>query len=150
MKVIVATDGSQCSNRAIDYIAQRPWQADDVFITLMVVEPIPAGYAGGWDTSARAGYESELYSEATRITAEGAEKIRNQVNSNVEAKVVTGTAAEKICEFAKEADADLILMGTHGRRGLQHFLLGSVAEEVLKHSPCSVEVIKEKERRLAS
>ena len=145
MKVIVATDGSQCSRRALDFIAQRPWEADDSFITLMVVEPIPAGYGSGWDVSATAGFESELYSEATRITAEDAEIIRNNGNANVEAKVLTGMVAEQICEFAKESEADLILMGTHGRKGMQHFFLGSVAEEVLKNSPCSVEVIKEKE-----
>jgi nucleotide-binding universal stress UspA family protein len=50
----------------------------------------------------------------------------------------TGVAAEGIQDFAREHDVDLIVMGTHGRRGLSHLLLGSVAEHMVRNSPCPV------------
>ena len=49
-----------------------------------------------------------------------------------------GPAAECIRDFAREHDVDLIVMGTHGRTGLAHLLLGSVAERVLRSAPCPV------------
>lgn len=54
----------------------------------------------------------------------------------IEARV--GAVAEIIHEFAIEQKVDLIVMGTHGRRGLAHLFLGSVAEQVLRSAPCPV------------
>lgn len=55
-----------------------------------------------------------------------------------EGKVVTGYAAEEIVNAATEVKADMIVLGTHGRRGLDKFLFGSVAEKVIKMSPVPV------------
>jgi nucleotide-binding universal stress UspA family protein len=56
----------------------------------------------------------------------------------LESKVGVGKPAEEILRVAREEKADLIVMGTHGRTGLRHLLLGSVAEEVARHAPCPV------------
>ena len=56
----------------------------------------------------------------------------------VEAKVMVGDPAESIVEFARGQGMDLIVMGTHGRRGLDHAIFGSVAEKVVKNSPVPV------------
>jgi nucleotide-binding universal stress UspA family protein len=75
---------------------------------------------------------------------EGAQKRMNEfVEQNfsgmeVEPLVVSGEIAEKICEVAKDRGADLIIMGTHGRRGLERALFGSVAEKVVKTALCPV------------
>jgi universal stress protein A len=58
------------------------------------------------------------------------------------AEVIVGTPAKSIIEYAREQGADLIVMGTHGRRGLSHALLGSVAERVLRTAPCPVLTIR--------
>jgi nucleotide-binding universal stress UspA family protein len=50
--------------------------------------------------------------------------------------------AEAICRVAREAACDLIVMGTHGRRGLERVLMGSVAEQVVRQSPCPVLTVK--------
>jgi nucleotide-binding universal stress UspA family protein len=50
--------------------------------------------------------------------------------------VMTGEAADSIVEFARENEADLIIMGTHGAQGIEKILLGSVAERVLKRAHC--------------
>jgi nucleotide-binding universal stress UspA family protein len=55
-----------------------------------------------------------------------------------------GDAAREMARLAAELDADLIVVGTHGRTGIERLLLGSVAEEVMRHGPCPVLVIKPK------
>ncbi|MGB9441534.1 MAG: universal stress protein [Desulfobacterales bacterium] len=55
-----------------------------------------------------------------------------------------GPAAEKIIEAAKDKDADMIVMATHGRTGLSHALMGSVAEKVVRQAPCPVLTIRPK------
>lgn len=62
----------------------------------------------------------------------------------VETKVRIGPPGPAIVAVAEECQADLIVMGTHGRRGLSRILLGSVAEYVLRHAPCPVLTIKPK------
>jgi nucleotide-binding universal stress UspA family protein len=56
--------------------------------------------------------------------------------------VSTGSAAERIVSLAESVEADLIVIGTHGRSGLKRVLLGSVAEEVVRRAPCGVFVIR--------
>ena len=59
----------------------------------------------------------------------------------VDARIVRGAPSPKIVETAAEQQVDLIVMGTHGRTGLQHLLIGSVAERVIRLAPCPVMVI---------
>ena len=60
----------------------------------------------------------------------------------VNVHVLAGNAARDIVEFASENEADLIVMATHGRTGLERFLIGSVAEKVVRRSPCPVFTLK--------
>jgi glycine betaine transporter len=59
-----------------------------------------------------------------------------------EVKIAVGKPAEEILRVAREEAMDLILMGTHGRTGLRHLLLGSVAEEVTRQAPCPVFTVR--------
>jgi nucleotide-binding universal stress UspA family protein len=60
----------------------------------------------------------------------------------VNVHVLAGNAARDIVEFAKDNEADLIVMATHGRTGLDRFLIGSVAEKVVRRAPCPVFTLK--------
>lgn len=60
----------------------------------------------------------------------------------VETEMRTGTAFMEIITYAREIDADMIVMGTHGRTGLSHLLIGSVAEKVVRKAPCPVLTIR--------
>lgn len=62
----------------------------------------------------------------------------------VEGRVVTGYAAEEALKLAEEQGVDLIIMGTHGRRGIDRILFGSVAEKVVKSAKCPVLTIRPK------
>ncbi len=61
---------------------------------------------------------------------------------SVETHLVEGPAWHRIVAMARERGCDLIVLGTHGRTGLKHVLLGSVAERVIRHAHCSVLVVR--------
>jgi nucleotide-binding universal stress UspA family protein len=63
---------------------------------------------------------------------------------SLELVVRFGEPAPELCNAALEADADFIIVGTHGRKGLEHFFLGSVAERVVQKAPCTVIVVRPK------
>jgi nucleotide-binding universal stress UspA family protein len=70
---------------------------------------------------------------ATKPTAEGVD---------IEHRLVSGEPAKEILRLARDEDVELIVMGTHGRTGVMRALLGSVAEEVLRHATCPVLTVK--------
>ncbi len=57
-------------------------------------------------------------------------------------EIVTGASAESIVNYARERGMDLIVMGTHGRSGLAHLLIGSVSEKVVRTAPCPVMTVR--------
>jgi nucleotide-binding universal stress UspA family protein len=67
---------------------------------------------------------------------------KNLTRLNPSSEVRVGTAGEEILAAAKDWNADLVVIGTHGRTGLTHLLLGSVAEEVVRHAPCPVLTVR--------
>lgn len=145
MKTLIAIDGSDCSMRALDFITRRPCEANDQFMILSVVEPIPADFGFGMAPQPTATLEDRLFEECATVGGKAGRKLQEAFPENaVEVRVGSGLVANTICDSAAQWNADLIVMGSHGRKGISHFLLGSVAEEVLKKSPCSVEVIKAK------
>ena len=73
--------------------------------------------------------EAELDAAAARLAPLGAA---------IDRVALPGMASDEIVGMARQRHADLIVMGTHGRRGLSHLLLGSVAERVLRAAPCPV------------
>ncbi|MBX9670408.1 MAG: universal stress protein [Candidatus Obscuribacterales bacterium] len=147
MKILVAVDGSDYSTNAVEFIAGRPWGEDDQFLFLSVAEPIPQEYGIGYMPTPTNAMEQRMYDDCAKNCGTAAAKIQEILKTQrVEVKVVLGFAAKTICEYAESWSADLIVLGSHGRKGIAHFLIGSVAEEVLKNAPCSVEIVKFKKK----
>lgn len=143
MKILVAIDDSPCSQEVLRYIGEMPWTESDQFIVLSVVEPIPVDVGLGVAPESDEAVDQATYDACADLTARACIAIRDRLPSNhVEAKVLTGHPSEQIVDFAESIEADLVIMGSHGRRGFKKFLLGSVADEVLKRATCSVGVIK--------
>jgi nucleotide-binding universal stress UspA family protein len=140
MKILLAVDDSKFSDAALQVvIAQIPPQSTEVLV-LHVVEPITvspppqmsAGYAPELESRVKDGREL-VEREAQRLRA---------VGFKADGAVENGDIREKIIDAAAEWRADLIVLGSHGRRGVQRFLLGGVAEHVARHAQCSVEIVR--------
>lgn len=148
MRVLIAVDGSECSSMAVDSVADRHWPDDTEFLVINVIEPVyydyafPNVYIPSLDEAQK---EYQAYCNDLVITKEGQIKKRHP-HKQIAHKVLDGFVADTIVDEAKDWGADLIVLGSHGRKGIQKFLLGSVAEKVAVHSPCSVEIVKQKER----
>lgn len=104
------------------------------------------------DPFARAAFAPEVYGAIRPGLAEAAwqdlqARLRALVHSDDAARgsnveILRGPTAQAIVEYAEHCGASLIVMGTHGRRGLAHAVLGSVAEQVLRSAPCPVLTVR--------
>jgi nucleotide-binding universal stress UspA family protein len=148
-KVLLATDGSGFSARAVDFVACRPWPAQMQIRILSVVQlPAPDLPSGVYPFTPPM---PELVVQVVKATRERAEKAVADARETLETaglKVCSGEATLEgdpratILEDAKSWGAGLIVLGSHGRHGLERILLGSVAEAVAAHAHCSVQVVR--------
>jgi nucleotide-binding universal stress UspA family protein len=140
MKILLAVDDSKFSDAALEaVIAQIPPQSTEVLV-LHIVEPITLSSPPQMSPS----YTPELEIEVR----EGHELVEREVQKlraagfKARGAVQTGDIRGKILDAAAESGVDLIVLGSHGRKGVQRFLLGSVAENVARHAPCSVQIVR--------
>ncbi|MBK6658894.1 MAG: universal stress protein [Proteobacteria bacterium] len=84
----------------------------------------------------------QLQAELMGDAEQRMQRWKDQQAMAVETLVVWGNPALDICRIAEERKADLIVTSTHGRTGLAHLVMGSVAERVVRHAPCSVLVVR--------
>jgi nucleotide-binding universal stress UspA family protein len=84
--------------------------------------------------------ENELITEAEKRLGE---LVHQQgTTGTIETRAVVGEPVWEICRAVEREHADLIVMGSHGRTGLSHVLLGSVAERVMRYAPCPVLIVR--------
>jgi nucleotide-binding universal stress UspA family protein len=148
MKILLATDGSECSAKAVYSVANRPWPAKSQIRILSVVEPpivqtnpSPA-YSEYPDTlfetmykAARTRAEDAVVNARKTLSATGLSLCDAEATPE-------GEPRTEIIDKAKAWAADLIVLGSHGREGWDRLMMGSVAESVAFHAHCSVEVIR--------
>lgn len=130
--ILLPTDGSEGTEGAITNgldIAARYDAAVHALYVIDVAELLRVGYGG--DRSDFEAAIEPLEAEAKRAVEDVRERAR-QRGVEVVAVVREGAPYETIVEYAAETDADLIVMGTHGRRGLRRYLVGSVTERVVR------------------
>jgi len=147
MKVMLATDGSEFSREAARSVVSRPWPAGSEFRVVSVAELPPAWfltpYPAYLDHKAMEKLRAESMRRAEQAIA-ASEAILAEAGFAESATVAVPSASpqEVVIAQATEWGADLIVLGSHGRRGASRFLLGSVAEPVAFHAHCSVEIIR--------
>jgi nucleotide-binding universal stress UspA family protein len=141
MKILLAIDGSQCSNAAIREVAESRWPSGSAVKVLSVIEPlvVPVPEAVVMPESCYEVMEMEAHAEVDR-GIKAIKKITPDVK--VESKVRLGKAEEVILEEAESWGADLIVVGSHGRGRTGRLLLGSVSQAVALHAKCSVEIVR--------
>jgi nucleotide-binding universal stress UspA family protein len=142
MRVLVPIDGSECSKSAIDYIKERPWHKDDAFLLVHVVEPIPVDIGIAYIPGAYTPDDGAAFTQSEALLKVVVGDLSAVLSNTIDTKVIAGPAKAEIVDLATEWKADLIIMGSHGRKGFNRLLLGSVTEDVMKSSPCSVTIVK--------
>lgn len=144
LRILLATDGSECSNAAAQSIAQRPWAAGTEFRILSVVEPsaplLRPPYFSHEMMEELRGKDMQRAQEAVASAEYILDGAGIKASSTV--AVPAATPKELILSEAAEWGAELIVVGSHGRRGVNRLLLGSVSEAVALHAQCSVEIIR--------
>lgn len=142
MKILIASDGSKYSQAALDSVCSRTWPMDTEFLVLGVAEPLLTmldPMLVPYESAAVEDQKKQLREVADAAAARLKEYFPASLAS---AEVLEGAAADQIVHKARQWGADFVIVGSHGRRGLEKFLLGSVAEAVVSQASCSVEVIK--------
>lgn len=137
--ILVPTDFSPASEAALA-CAKELAHTFEARVSLLHVITDPAA-TGMWTPEVYVPASEEARDrliQQARQRLEEALTADERVKFNVAIEARVGSAAEGIQQFAREQHVDLIVMGTHGRRGLSHMLLGSVAERVVRTAPCPV------------
>ncbi len=134
MKVIFAVDDSKYGMYALETVGSRPWPNGTEFRLLSVLEL-------GRDESQEV--QVPVINAIKESLANKAAALNTlHPGSRVDTKIVQGNPKEAILQEAEEWGASHIIVGSHGRKGIQRFLLGSVAEAILAQAPCTVEVVR--------
>lgn len=146
MKILLAVDGSPCSNRAVEEIANRPWPNNSSIKVVTAFElPAPATpEAWALPTNYFEELDTALRGQARIIVDQAINKLKEKVDKTIalDAAIVPGPPRSIILEEADNWGADLIVVGSHGYNAWQRFLLGSVSQSVVSHAKCSVEVVR--------
>ena len=147
-KILVPVDFTAHSAEAVQRAVDLAQHYSASLALIYVYEPL--------DYALPEGYAMYTPEQAGQLMEEFRERLNKMVNevralgiSSVESHVLNGSAAIEICDFAKQHRFDLIVMGTHGRKGLSHLLMGSVAERVLRTAHCPVLTVKATEEEEA-
>ena len=143
-KILVPTDFSHRSDAAVDYaVALATALRAAVHLVHVVEEPF---MGGEWEMYVRDPQEirEQLDADARARLAATAGRLET-LSVPVSTGIRHGSAFEGIVHEAKAVSADLIVMGTHGRKGVSHLMLGSVAERVIRGAHCPVLAVRRSE-----
>lgn len=140
-RLIVPSDGSRHADFAVERALELARALGRPVVALYVVDQ--PGFQAFPPESLLVDVGSVMRKEADEVLA----RIRSRAEAagvSIETKVREGHPVDEICREA--GPSDMIVIATHGRRGLSRMLLGSVAESVIRHAPCPVLVMRHAER----
>jgi len=136
--VTVPIDFSDCSVDALEYGIQIAKDFGACLTLLHVLEPVSYGDDFLLRQAAEEGQPDKRIDSQLRAFVSAVQSVGVSVREVIRG----GVPADSILEFVRASACDLLVMGTHGRRGISHMLKGSVAEAVLRKAPCPVLAVK--------
>jgi nucleotide-binding universal stress UspA family protein len=141
-RILIAVDSSEPAQRAVDVGGEVARASGAEVKLLHVVHPV-ATFVGE-----RHPHELHPARAAKDLLGRLMKRLPQEVA--VERDVLDGVPAQRIIDAARDWNADLIVVGDHNRHTLSRFVLGSVSDAVLRHAPCSVLVVREKDHSPSS
>ena len=142
--LLVPSDFSECSEAAVRYGLELARRFDAKLHLLHVV------YDPALQPWATEGMTLPLLDAVDQWQKESRQRLIDAVPpadaGRVTVSATIGSPYAEILRYADENDVDLIVMGTHGRSGMSHVLLGSIAEKVVRHAPCPVLTVRHPQR----
>ena len=149
MRILLAFDGSECSEAALRaVIKQFPRENTEVRVfhaDEWPRDPRDLAFTEGLMAASEivASHIRRRREDAEALAARAAERLQ-VAGFQTSTTVRAGDARHGIVDCAAEWHADLIVLGSHGQRGMDRFLLGRVSDSVVRHAPCSVEIVRAK------
>jgi nucleotide-binding universal stress UspA family protein len=147
-KILLAIDGSDQSEVAVEGLARQPFPDGSELHVISVAELqyLPLAYPGeGIDMSVYAEIEKSYFQRASTAVENASAKLRVGSESSklkITTDVPSGSPKEVILQEAETFGSDLIVVGSHGYGMAERFLLGSVSQAVALHAKCSVEIVR--------
>lgn len=141
-RIVIATDGSESVRRAVDVALDLADRFDAEVHLLSVVD---AGEVESSPERLRDEMREALHEQAEDALS----AVRDSTDHEVQTAVREGRPAAEITEYARDVDADMVATGTRGRHGENRFLIGSVAERVVRTCPVPVLTVRQLEGEAA-
>ena len=159
MKILVAIDGSEFGQRALEEVARIPWPAASQIRVISAAE-MPFFPNADFGTLPRQYYEEleqATRERARKVVEEAVGQLRKALSQlagtasppSVEGEFLFAPPREAIVEEAHRWGADWIVLGSHGYRGYKRFLLGSVSQSVAANAPCPVLIVRKPEEMVS-
>ena len=144
MKILLAIDGSSCSDAAVQEVTRRPWPEGSVVKVLTVLEIPMAPTPEAWaiPVTYLEDMEAALRKQGENIVNRALQKLKSNKTLLADAVLAPGSPRPVILNEAESWGADLIVLGSHGYSAWKRLLLGSVSQAVVSHAKCSVEVVR--------
>ncbi len=149
MKVLLAIDEPSYADAIAEFVVTHKWEPDTEFKVMSVIEPLKVG-------SMMAVLPGPILDEWMEKRQENAERLVEDFVRNIDAAVpkakivkyiVEGFATDEIMKEVTISKPDMLLVGSHGRHGIDRIILGSVSLFLVSHAPCSVVVIRPMEAK---
>lgn len=140
-RILVAIDNSNYAPLVMQEAAKLATRLGSD-VTVLTVVNVPGMFASEGEIDSAKIEEDEQ--QLTRLHNDLIEKYFNHKSILIESKILHGNPGEKVCEYAESMNADLVIVGTHGRGRLATVLMGSVSERVVHHCKRTVIVIRAK------
>jgi len=147
-KIICPVDFSEASENALTQAVALAEQSGAELVLLTVVMPVPAAAYSEGMLFAELGSLPDHSTDAAEKRLSALRKtFCSKLRERASTQLAVGIPFVEIVRYARDVKADLIVMGSHGLTGIEHLLIGSVAERVVRKAPCSVLVVRDENRR---